>query len=1108
MKPILLTAALSVCTLPAIATHAAERYLVKDGHALAQIILAEKPPRTTRLAADELQTYLAKISGAKLPIVTAPRPDLPVKIYVGQSPQTEKRGVTADGLKYGAYRIVSGDDWLALIGDDTDFTPIEPWPRNNNDLVSGKMQAAWNEITGETWGYPLSQLRKHYTGSTGLFGTEKEQHLDENGEVNVWGFDERGSFNAVCGFLRRLGVRWYMPGELGEIVPRKATIPLPEIDQTVRPDFEVRRFNVRFGIVNRETALWAMRLGMRNPYGLQVAHGMRTLTRSEAILKEHPEWFALYGGKRDNRPGDRHHHLCYSNEELFDETVRWARALFDHFQFEGVSVMPPDAYISICQCPLCEGKDSPERGYRGRLSDHVWDFVNRVAKEVGKTHPEKKIVCCAYGANTEPPQNIDKLEPNVQVVIVGGRRPRNNLPEQRGAIRKLRAGWAAKTDAPLMVFENYPFTDRGWYVPAFVARTIGESINATKGVSRGEDIWLSFGRNFDTKDIGFNHFQVYFTARMYWGGAGRDVAAMLEEYCRLFYGPAGEKMQAFFEYCESNWQSMEKEKPKVDQALALFAAAKSKVAADSTYAKRLALIDDFLESLRSKREQLAKKRGPVPKLRMVWDAEDIVIDGKLDDEYWRKCPTAATCRLRELQTGRQPIFGTTVKSGWGRGGDLYFAFRCEESPGEPLNIGTRKKGDQALWYGDAVEILLETDSHSYYQVAVNPAGVLVDLDRGAAKREWFRWESQAEVATHVADDHWTVEIRIPVTDDANDPLNQVVGRKPSASLPWHINLCRQRIGENGSEFSAFSPTGTRGFHEVMKFAHFYDGRSKQFDHDEPDDDYLHARQQAELLARRGSRKEALAAFASLAERTGLTDFQKCDALEQAAAVARALKDYQRAASIADQAPIEAVAKTIRMQNLLAQRKAGELIERFGTEDLASWPFWNAGEAYFARGRARVMSGAGEKAEADLQEALKFTADSRTRLGILRTIGSNRENNLQDEDGALEAYRQIADATKNNGSAEYFRGLQGAARILTKRRKFDDALAVLHRANIDEFRGTWRGSMLLASGETLTAAGRNEEALAAFRKVLADESVIARHRKTAKAAIEMLASKQE
>src|SRR5256885_8666780 len=43
----------------------------------------------------------------------------------------------------------------------------------------------------------------------------------------------------------------------------------------------------------------------------------------------------------------------------------------------------------------------------------------------GKTHPNAKVLNCAYGAYTLPPLKIEKLEPNVLVCIVGGRRPVN-----------------------------------------------------------------------------------------------------------------------------------------------------------------------------------------------------------------------------------------------------------------------------------------------------------------------------------------------------------------------------------------------------------------------------------------------------------------------------------------------------------------------------------------------------------------------------------------------------------------------------------------------------------------------------------------------------------
>jgi hypothetical protein len=47
-------------------------YLVENGWARAEIVIAEKPLRSVRLAAQELQDRLRKISGAHLPIVKKP----------------------------------------------------------------------------------------------------------------------------------------------------------------------------------------------------------------------------------------------------------------------------------------------------------------------------------------------------------------------------------------------------------------------------------------------------------------------------------------------------------------------------------------------------------------------------------------------------------------------------------------------------------------------------------------------------------------------------------------------------------------------------------------------------------------------------------------------------------------------------------------------------------------------------------------------------------------------------------------------------------------------------------------------------------------------------
>ncbi len=1036
--------------VPAGSIVAADTFLVENGQPRAEIVIAEKPSRMARVAAHEFRRQIEKISGTRLPIVTQPTGNA-AKVFIGASAHSP---VKAEGLKDGAYRIASGADWLAMIGDDADFEPVGPFARNNSDIP--RAQAAWEKIVGAPYGLPSPGLYKHRT------------KIVLDGEtLEVWGLDERGSFNAVIAFLHRLGARWYLPGDLGEVLPTMKTIELPKLDETVRPDFALRQFNFRFSTCGPDTALWAMRLGIRNDERLQIAHGMANMTNREEVFAKHPDWFAIYGGKPDFKPGDSKCQLCYSNDALFRETVRYARALLDTFHLESVSIMPPDGYTSICQCEKCKGKDSPERNERGLLSDYVWGFVNRVAKEIGKTHPKAKVLNCAYGVYTLPPLKIDKLEPNVLVGIVGGRRPINKggvKTEGESAPEVLRTAWATKTANPIINFENYPFTDRGWYLPSFAAHSLGDTVKATKGISQGEDIWLTIRNDFDKVGVGFNHFLVYFTARAYW--SGHEPAAALREYCRLFYGPAETEMLSFFTFCEANWKVMDEDKTKADEVLALFDKAKAKADATSVFGRRLALIDDFLKGLRMKSQQLGQKRGPVPTVRLVGDAQDIVIDGKLDDDYWQNCPTAATGRFRELQTGRVPTFGTTFKAGW-QGSSVVFSIRCDERRGEKLNITTTRDDDAALWHGDAIEIELATETHSYYQIAISPSGHLVDLDRGAPRDRWFTWDSKAEVATHIADDHWTVEIRIPVTQDENDPLHQVIGRKPTQSLPWHINLCRQRIREDGQEHSALSPTGIEGFHEPMKFAHFYAGRSHRFEAAEMEDGFLKTTQAADELMKHRNYEEAWAVWASFADREA-NKFLKSAALENAFTCALAGKHFNLAAEVIDWIPINAVEHSARMRFLLARNMAGEVIAKFGSEDITQWPFWKRGDGFHHRGRAYSIVKNGEKAEADLSAALEWIGDLRQREPILLAQAQNRETNLKNDEPALQGFEAILEGKTHLGGADEYSALQGIARIQTRRGQFDEALKTLNRAEPDKLQGVWKTNILKSIEEVKNA----------------------------------------
>ena len=121
----ILGAAFSFAILTASA--AAAFTLVKDGQPACSIILAEKPSEGAKIAAKELQTYVEKISGAKLSIYSDADPKAPEgrRVLVGRSRLTDAipglkipEGITP-ALREEGYVIRCTGDTLVLAGNDT-----------------------------------------------------------------------------------------------------------------------------------------------------------------------------------------------------------------------------------------------------------------------------------------------------------------------------------------------------------------------------------------------------------------------------------------------------------------------------------------------------------------------------------------------------------------------------------------------------------------------------------------------------------------------------------------------------------------------------------------------------------------------------------------------------------------------------------------------------------------------------------------------------------------------------------------------------------------------------------------------------------------------------
>ena len=101
-----------------VAVWAAPVELVKAGKAVAEIVLAKDANQGMKLAADDLQLYLGKISGAELKIVNSPTPDVKNQVYVGESEFTRKLGFTPAKFDNSGFEIVAKDNYVILAGVD------------------------------------------------------------------------------------------------------------------------------------------------------------------------------------------------------------------------------------------------------------------------------------------------------------------------------------------------------------------------------------------------------------------------------------------------------------------------------------------------------------------------------------------------------------------------------------------------------------------------------------------------------------------------------------------------------------------------------------------------------------------------------------------------------------------------------------------------------------------------------------------------------------------------------------------------------------------------------------------------------------------------------
>lgn len=818
--------------------------LVKEGKPTAEIVIAKDAIQGVKLAAEDLRKHLERMSGAALPLVNAPTLGVKNQVYVGESEFTRKLGFIPAKFTNSGFEIVAEGNYVILAGPDRQW---KAWPYNEstsdiyynfrNSAITGAVAfpkpkdypspglKAWQDLCGEKF------TSHHSASAVGAFNEVLKIHTN----------DDLCSWYAVAALLEQLGVRWYMPYENGTVIPKMKTITIPE-----------QRLKTEAAFGKRE---WCYYNAMRaDPEGVAWLKRLKAGTRDLALFNHtsydiyssyeqqvlHPEYLARdgegkpYGGWPPGRGIPR-----YTDPGFRRAAVTFMNKVFEaQPDLRAMSVGQPDGGMRLDARDLAHLNEKGTASEK-TLSVYGWDFHLFLADALKQSHPDKRLVYMAYGKGFgDVPRPIKGFPDNTILGLIDNSPGRvENVIDQR--ILAGHRAWlnAMKTfDLPLknrvMIWDYFLYYRPSFpRCPVVFTRSLQAQMRRMEPYAMGKFIEIQTAQWADgTKGKagarlgvpGLIHLMVYWQNKLFWDPKA-DRENVMNEYYRLFFGPAEAEMKAFYEFAEAVWSRQEsrgltattgflKEKD-VDKYFDLLAKARSKVGEGTVYDKRIALIEDEMKSLKKLFTNL-KRQGPDIRA-YCWPAAEFTIDGDVSEyDISKYCWYG----MRDLKTGkatnenatRVAIALTPDKSA------LIVAAICYENKMAMLKTDCATNDDTSIFNDDVIEVYLNTPERSYFKIVVNPNGAIWDesTDSTIVARDTLPilWNPGVKAAVKKYPDRWTAEILIPIKDFGS------LG--PDKTYPWGIEIGRSRFTGGTPENWAIAPTGG-GYNVTNKWGNLW-----------------------------------------------------------------------------------------------------------------------------------------------------------------------------------------------------------------------------------------------------------------------------------------------
>jgi len=808
--------------------------LVEDGEPVAEMVIAEDAVQGVKLAAEDLQRHLELISGVRLEIVTAPSPDVKNRVYVGESEFTRKLGFKPASFESSGLEILAKDDTVILDGPVKQWRP-SPYQADYRDdrylrssVITGKVfpkpesfpspgLTAWQDFCGEKF------TTIHLNNGPGNFNKPLGIHVN----------DDIGPWYAVAELLEQLGVRWYMPYEFGTVVPNRKSISIR--DQHLKREAAFPRREWCYYNTMRsdgEGLSWLKRLKAGNNRIILYNHTSYAIYSSYEQQMLHPEYLARdstgkpilgyppgRGMPRYTDPGFRKAAVTYMNKVFECQPDLWAMA-----------VGPPDGGLRMDARdvdPYRKPTDTVEQ----KASNYVWDFHVYLARELKKSHPGKFLIYMTGAGAREIPTNIDEFPDNLLVPPKISPGSMWVLDTHRRERLEVLQRWVDVMDVPHRTLSwdhwlSYRTPTRPRY-PVVFTRALQDQMRFMRPYMDGKFIEIqpddrrdADGRRIQRLGVtGLMHLMVYWQNKLFWD-PDADREKMLDEYYRLFFGPAEKEMREFYEFSEKVWCRQESrsltestgflKEADVERYFDILVRARAKAGGDTVYDKRIALIEHNMQPLKKLFPNL-KRTGPW--VRAYKSPETVQVDGDLG-EYKYGWTT-----LRDWTTGESPAKNLTraVVAMTPDKSALMVGVVCFENRMGELEANCATNDDASIFQDGVVEVYLNTPERSYFKIVVNPNNAVWDesTDVAIIDRDTLPilWDPGVKAAVKKLPDRWTVEILIPTKD-----FGQL---GPTREYPWGIQVGRTRFTAGNKDVWALAPTSGAPYRTMNRWGNLW-----------------------------------------------------------------------------------------------------------------------------------------------------------------------------------------------------------------------------------------------------------------------------------------------